>query len=626
MNRKDRRQMLAIALLLLLPIVLIPISKKIHKDRQMSKGEGILRYLIYFIAMCFLSTVILNLMSDDEVSFVVKANQSLTYAIKVVCLQIALMIGIAGAEWLYAVKRITEKVNLQEILEKKSVCFVRKYVCPLLIYVTALLVIFLNFRLMFDNVVCGEEAFLTNMIKVDMGDMFRVFYSGEMQPPLYYYCLKLFGELFGHTVPVYHLASLVPFAGGMILAVTKLRKHFGNLSAVIFIIIAGLGFDSLKYNLEIGMCAMAFLAVTFSFYCAYQVIRTDKKAAWIGMVLWALIAAYTHYYAMITTGILLFCTGIGVWLKYRRKAWVKGLTAIIVFLIGCTPWLTFLVTNINDVPDSWWITKQLSLQESLNIVMGGVGMSKLVFPLFGLLVAILLLAQSSIFRFEDKDGKQMIQLNKPTVRNWSDETYLVVIGLFTIAGALIFSYILCFIKGPLLVDSYLYILSGITVITLVAGSSRVITLIQELGSRVQQEWMKIAGKAVLVLFLLIFIVIGADNYDKYSFSVKAEYLKTGLTLKLIEEPEEDVQLVANELEQLENVLQHYYPDNEIISGDYKSADADKVWYFTSQTLGDRAYAELTEAGYSISQYGGMNLSTYWFHLYYMEKSEIEKME
>ena len=100
-----------------------------------------------------------------------------------------------------------------------------------LLYVLAIVVVFLNVSLMFDNVVWGDEAFSVNTAKNSLFGIMQILYYLDCHPPLHYIWTKFFGDMLGHTVPVYHLATLVPFITGIILAVTVVRKRFGNIPA-----------------------------------------------------------------------------------------------------------------------------------------------------------------------------------------------------------------------------------------------------------------------------------------------------------------------------------------------------------------------------------------------------------
>lgn len=618
--------MLAIILFLLLPIALIFIAKRYQNNGQMSKGEMLLRYIVYIVLLLFASYIILTFMKDDNTSFFEKVNQSLQFAIKFTVLEVIMALGIAVVEWLLLGKKLAYRLDWSKFTGKKPVQFVSKYICPFLIYVLAALVIVMNVSLMFDNVVWGDEAFSASTAKESLYGIMQIMYFWDNHPPLHYFWTKLFGEIFGHTVPVYHLAALVPFIIGIILAVTAFRKRFGNIPAAFFVMISGLGAACLEYNLEIRMYSLAFFGVLGAFYCSYKVISTGKRSAWVGMVLWALVAAYSHYYALVAVGILLFCNGVAVWLKHRGKTWLKGFCSIIAFLLGYAPWLFFLFTAVRNVSNNWWMTDLLGLDKSLNMVMGSDGLSTFVLPLLLLMIAALLLFESSIFRFgktEDSDqngGKEIIRVTKPSVKGWSDETYAVVVGLFTIIGTLTFAYLLCLVMGPVLAERYLYPLSAVTYATLVVAAGRVIALLKKCGEAVRLTWLEAAGKAVLTVFLALFLLIGLGNYKDFSTLVKEQDAKTNATLELIGEPAEDVQMITNGVKHLGwTVLDHYFPGTDIITGDYRFGETGRFWYFSPYALYDDQLESIRQSGYEVSSYGEMQLSQYPFELYYMEK-------
>lgn len=585
----------------------------------MSRGEIILRYIVYSGCLFFLSTVIMSVMKDDNTSFWEKLTNSPGFALKYICLQAAITMGIAVSEWLIFARRITDSLNKDKWSKVFSV--LRKYIAPAFIYILALSVVFLNGRLMFDNVVWGDEAFSANTAKKSMFGIMQVLYFWDKHPPLHYYWIKLFGELFGHTVSVYHLASLVPFFGGIVLAVTLFRKHFGNLPAALFIVISGLASTCIEYNLEIRMYSLAFFGVLCACYCSYRVIGTGKRYAWVCLVLWALVAAYSHYYALVAAGILLFCTGVAFWLKYRGRTWQKGLGAIAAFIVGYAPWLFFLFTAMKGVNDSWWMTDIPGLDISLKMVMGGNGFSVFILPLFILLIAVLILAESSVFCVEKKDGQEIIRLGKPSVKGWSDEIYSVIVGLFTIIGTLLFAYLLCVLMGPVLAQRYLYPLSAVAFFTLVVGSGHALTLLKKLGERIRISGTETIGKIVLTAFLAVLLIVGLGNYREYSTLAWEQNAKTKEVLDLIGEPDEEVQMVTNGVKHLGwTVLYHYFPDNEIINGNYDCATSDEFWYFNPVPMNDTEISYLNQNGFKVTSYGEMQISKYLFELYYIKRT------
>lgn len=610
---------------LTIPVLPLLLWKWYQKEKQQSVWEIIVRYVAYTLLTTLIATVAMAFVCQEGTSFWEKADQSVGFVLKYAVVELAAAFAVAAAEWLAVSKKIVVTVDWEQYRVSKPVQFVKKVICPLGIYLLAGFVILLNISLMFDHVLWGDEAFSANTAQKSMGGILQVLYYWDNHPPLHYYWLKLFGEIFGHTVPVYHLASLVPFVVGVVWAVTVLRKKSGDVPAAFFVMISGLASSCIEYNLEVRMYSLAFLAVMMCFYCAYRVL-CGGKAAWVGMVLWALAAAYSHYYALAAVGILLFITGVAAYVRFRGKVWIKGVLALVLFILGYVPWMSYLFTATENVSNNWWMTDVLELKYSISMVMGSTGMSQIILPLFVVLLLVLLLAESSFFTGRKQEEKLQIQIHTPSLRGWSDETYAAVVGALTVAGTLIFAYLLCLVMGPVLAERYLYPLSAITFVVIVIETGRVLELLKGWDANLAKagKWNKLAavGKLVCLMILAVLLVIGVKNYRNYSNMSVVEEQKTMETLYLIGEPEEEVQMVTNGVKHLGwTVLYFYFPDNEVINGNYEEAETDKFWYFTPDYLSEEEIRGLASEGYSIAGYGEKQLAKYPFMLYYMEKTE-----
>ena len=619
--------MFTIIITLLLPLVSIGIWRQyVLKNHGKSgqttapgKGEYTFRYLTCLICVLVISWIMLSLAGNDDNTILRKLIESREYAVKVLCAEICIMLLYAIAELFVEEAKDGKHKKIRSVLynfnDSKVWSVFRKYIGPVVVAALAILVVCLNFSMMSDRVLWGDEAFSANTAHKDVDGILQVLYYWDNHPPLYYYWLKLFGTLFGYKVPVFHLASLVPFVIGIVLALTVVRKHFGLLPATFFVMISGLGQACLEYNLEVRMYALAFLCVMGCFYCSYRVIADGNRKTWAGMVLWALAAAYSHYYALVAVGIMMFFTGVAVWIKYRGKTWIKGVLAIVAFFIGYAPWLYFFYAGLKNVSRGWWMTEILGLDRSLEIVMGGRRMNGIVFPLLILFLVITLVADSSVFSVE-KDG---IHLQKPSVKKWSDKTYAMAVGACTILGTLVFAYLLSVVMAPMLAQRYLYPLSAVAIVMLVIGSSRVLELLALLE---KQSWkgLELLGRVILVVFLGIMFGMGIQNYGECYDSYEQQKTETDKTLDLIGTPTQNTKMVTNGVKHLGwTVLYYYYPDNEIVNGDYRQAEADSFWYFTPNAMGGDSIAELEQNGYQVTDYGQMQLSQYPFFLYYMEK-------
>lgn len=612
--------MQAVLFTVLFPILPYVVWRGCDREKEIKKGEAVLRYFLYMLMISFITVIVLAAFSDEDTSFLEKMDRSAGFVLKYAVVELGAALLIAFAEWSCLKKKRLIRVDWEQFGAWKPAVLCRKYICPVLPYLLAVMVVCLNVSLIFDNVVWGDEAFSVNTAHASVDGILQIMYFWDNHPPLYYYWLKLFGELFGFSVPVCHLASIVPFVGGILLALFWFRKRFGNIPAVFFIVISGMGAACLEYNLEIRMYALAFFCMAACFYCSYRVLSAGRKSAWAGMVLWALAGAYSHYYALVAGGLLLFFTGAAVWVRDRKKTWLKGAGAVCVFLLGYSPWLYFLFTAVKNVSGNWWVTEILGLNDALDMVFGSTGMIKIVAPLFVVLCVFVLLADSGVLCVVKQKEEIFAEVHTPGMKNWTAETYSVTVGLFTIAGTIGFGYFLCLVMTPVLVPRYLYPLSAVAFCVLAVAGSRGLTLLGQLEEKTGWFHLKGMGKAVMVYLICGLLVKGIGNYRDYSELAWQQNDKTVETLTIIGTPDKDVNMVTDGVKHLGwTVLYHYYPDNEIINGGYDMAESDRFWYFSPHELGRDRLDEIAASGIEVTVYGEKQISQYPFYLYYMER-------
>ena len=263
--------MLAVFLTILFPVLPYMIWRNYNRGRRVGRGEVVLRYLVYAFIICFFSTILLILFSDPGTSFWEKMQKSVEFAVKYAVMGVGTGLMTAFVEWCYRKKKMMFQVDWEKFDKWKLFLFCRQYVLPILPYLLAVLGICLNVSLMFDNVVWGDEAFSVNTAENSLFGIMQIMYYLDNHPPLYYYWLKLFGELFGFSIPVCHLASLIPYIGGILLAVFWFQKEFGKIPATFFVVISSLSATCVEYNLEIRMYAMAFFCVKSCYYSSCHV-------------------------------------------------------------------------------------------------------------------------------------------------------------------------------------------------------------------------------------------------------------------------------------------------------------------------------------------------------------------
>lgn len=602
------------------PVIPLLIWKAYHKE-SVSKREWLIRYALYALIQLILVSVVMFFLCDEGTSFAAKMDASPTFVIKFILVEAVAAFGLALAEWMYVTGKFAIRVEWEEFEKTGFGKFMTKFLMPASIYLLAILVVALNVSMMFDNVLWGDECFSANTAQKDVDGILQVMYFWDNHPPLHYYWTKLFGEILGHTGWVYHLAAITPFFFGIIMALTFLRKRFGNIPAAFFILVTGLASSCLQYNVEIRMYSLAFWGVAAAYYSAYRVL-SGGKLAWFTMVFWALVGAYSHYYAMMAVGILIFITGVATTIRYKGKTWIKAVLALVGFIVGYAPWFKYLFTATDNVSNNWWETKIMGLSDSMEMVLCGPEFQKIVLVLLVVFLGAVLLTESSFFKITKKQKCTELSIHKPSLQKWSNEAYGVAVGALTIVGTLIAAYILCLIVGPVLNRRYLYPLSAVTVLLLVIGSSGSLALIQELGQKLKKEWLLRSAKFVLVLTMLVMVVIGLGSYRAVYAQVEAEKQVTEQALACVGEAPEDAVFMSNNVKHLAwTVLYYYYPDNEIITGrcSDEGMEYDKIWYYTPESVDEDELQEMTDAGYIVESFGHQQIASYPFELYYMER-------
>lgn len=535
--------------------------------------------------------------------------------------QVVAALIIAGIEWWYETRHLEIIVDTSSFQKHIVVRFLRR-VAPFGIYLLAIFTAILNVTLIFDYVLWGDEAYSANLVRYNLHDIMQIVSLQEPHPPLYYLWLKMWVDLLGHSGTVFHLVSLLLFIIGLVFAVTLIRKRFGNIPTAFLIVFTGMSEMCLTYNVEIRMYAMAFLAVTLCYYSAGRLLERNKLTGWIGMIFWGLVAAYSHYFALLAVTIMMVATCLlAVW-RFGKKTWISAIAGGIVFIAGYTPWLQYLFKSVNIVKNNWWLEESVSLDRTVKMIFGGANMTRILLPLVVLMFLLLFFVESAIVKGKWTKEKITVCIRAPKASTWSAEYSILFMGLITIVLTVLVAYLADIVYRPILSQRYVYPLSGVVAMMLVIGSSHYLQLLRDRQKEWKKTWIETAGKSVLLMVLAILLLIGIKDYRKVSAEAKLQSTRTEAVLALIGEPVEDMVLVSNGVKHIGwTVLQYYYPDASIINGNYSNIEADDFWYFTPYFLTIEDFTVMGEKGYRTDGYGDQQISTYPFVLYHFIKLE-----
>ena len=186
-----------------------------------------------------------------------------------------------------------------------------------------------------------DEVFSRILIQHNFGQIWRLT-GGDVHPPLYYFLLKLFGFVFGHSVFALRAFSAIGALAFAALSIGPIRRIFGTKAGMLFAFLVIFNPMVIGLAQELRMYSWAAFFVTGSGLYAYLLTKSNQTSEWIRFVLFSLAAAYIHYYALIAVcfvNLILFFR-----LMFKAKPLIsKYLLSAGVMAAGYAPWLVSVI-------------------------------------------------------------------------------------------------------------------------------------------------------------------------------------------------------------------------------------------------------------------------------------------
>ncbi len=221
-----------------------------------------------------------------------------------------------------------------------------------------LIIIFacVNISLIFNDSVWQDEAYTMDMIRGNIDEIISST-AEDVHPPLYYIIVKIFTMIFGYSVPIVKIVSIIPVILIMIFVALKSKKIFKEKYfkiSILFILLIGFFPVAFIQNIELRMYTWAMFFVTCSGIYAYELYNKPKsRKNLILFVLTSICAAYTHYYAALTECFIYLFLIVNLIRKY--KAWKEVLVIIGITFALYLPWIPIFIKQFLIVKDHWWL-------------------------------------------------------------------------------------------------------------------------------------------------------------------------------------------------------------------------------------------------------------------------------
>jgi uncharacterized membrane protein len=448
----------------------------------------------------------------------------------------------------------------------------------IILYLYAAICFLLNFIRIFDNAFWGDEGWTIRLANMSISQMLSATAS-DVHPPLYYLIVMAFRHVFGNYGPVYHLASIIPFGILICIAVTYIQKKFGYIATIIYMTFASFTTAALTYNVEARMYSWASLFVFLSWISAFNVMEKNRWKDWILFSIFCILAAYTHYYALLAVALFYLILIIRT-IIYRKtdKTVLKLFISLVFTITAYFPWLLIMLNTVRStLGSSYWIQQIPKIRYLLTFLFESKWM--------------VLLAAVAVIAY-------LIKCIRHKQQECQKEFEFVLSGFLCVIGMIAFSEIVSRLVRPVLLARYLFTVSS--VVWLMFG-----IIVSELKYRKQVFCIVFAA----AMFFCISAYINLFSYD-YKLNQDTTAFEQNVLMD-----DNDV-ILTNRSHFDWTLLDYYYPgtshallenaDTKIISEKVNSLTFGKeeagIWLFWSDPLTEDDVIRLNASGYNTKQF------------------------
>lgn len=206
-------------------------------------------------------------------------------------------------------------------------------------YISAIIIVLCSgiyISFVWNNNVWMDEAFTASLVNTNyLGVLYRSMM--DTLPPLYNLYLKTMTLIFGYSIPVMKISSVIPMILTIIMGMTVVKRRFGLKVATLFDLMITCMPLMIYYGVEIRMYSLGFFFATASGIYAYELVCDYSKKNRRLFVLFSVLAGYSHHFAFVTVGFV-FLYLLLYYIFFEReniKRWFSCLLYTFVFYLPC---------------------------------------------------------------------------------------------------------------------------------------------------------------------------------------------------------------------------------------------------------------------------------------------------
>ena len=174
----------------------------------------------------------------------------------------------------------------------------------LLILLTAIFALINLARIGLDDLWL-DEVFTVRIIGQSIKDML-IMTAKDVHPPLYYFIVRIITDIFGKNYMVFRAISLIPFIITCVYLLLYVKRSRDFITGFLFLFFISFTPNAVLYNNQIRMYGFAALFCWLAYIKLEHIIKSkdgeNSRKDYLLFTLLSVVAAYTHYYALITIG------------------------------------------------------------------------------------------------------------------------------------------------------------------------------------------------------------------------------------------------------------------------------------------------------------------------------------
>lgn len=225
-----------------------------------------------------------------------------------------------------------------------------------LILIVFVVIMILGIAMLFVNMTNDslwyDESYTAAIVNQPALDIITIS-GGDSHPPLYYLLLKPICLLFGTSVFVLRLFSVLGTAALASLGIGPVRRAIGTRAGILFTLLTFLLPIAIAMSHEARMYTWSAFFVTGSALYGYMAQRDGQKKEWVLFIVLSVAAAYLHYYALLAV-VMIFAVMLVYCMRDRKKR-IPFLIAAGIFIASYLPWGIMLAGQVSRVAGSFWI-------------------------------------------------------------------------------------------------------------------------------------------------------------------------------------------------------------------------------------------------------------------------------